>query len=478
VTRFIGIDLGTTFLKGAVLDLDRCVVGPARRVPAPDPVSGLPPTRHELDPAAVVSAVRRLSAELLDEALDAVGLVLCSQMHGLVLTDAHGNARSNAVTWKDQRGLEPAAHGPGSVADNLTRTLTEDEQHQTGRELRPGVPITTLRWFQDRGLLEPDTYPAALPDFVLANLCGCEPTTDPTNAAAHGLFDLSRNDWHRDLIARLGLDGLRWPRVRPFGELVGIADIAGRRVPCFTPVGDQQCALVGGGLGERELSLNIATGSQVSLLARDLPRGEFQVRPYFDGLWLRTLVQIPAGRSLAVLVELLTEISRAAGVDGPDPWAYIGRAVEIVPETDLDVDLAFFASLTGDRGRIANIRENNLTVGHLFAAAFRWMGRHYAQCAGVVSPGREWDRVVFSGGLAHAFPRLRREILDHLTHPPHRLSPTSEDTLRGLLTLAQVCAGRAKTVADAGRMVAEAEATPQNSPQMTQTSTQMKSRSD
>jgi hypothetical protein len=133
-----------------------------------------------------------------------------------------------------------------------------------------------------------------------------------------------------------------------------------------------------------------------------------------------------------LLVDLLTEIG---GGDG-DPWDYISRAVDSVTETDLEVDLSFFASMTGDRGQIANIREGNLTVGHLFAAAFRSMAANYARCAGILSPNRDWDRVVFSGGLAQRFPRLRQEILAALGNPPSRLSDSEEDTLEGLLELA------------------------------------------
>jgi sugar (pentulose or hexulose) kinase len=165
-------------------------------------------------------------------------------------------------------------------------------------------------------------------DFVVASLCGVEPTTEPTNAAAHGLFHLDRGDWHRGLIARLGLEAMRFPRIRPFGEAVGVTEIDGRRLTCFTPAGDQQCALAGVGVGEGELSLNISTGSQASLVSRERPRGEFQVRPYFDGRWLRTLVQVPAGRSLELLVGLLTEI--AGGVE--QAWRYIGHASDAVPD--------------------------------------------------------------------------------------------------------------------------------------------------
>ncbi len=39
---FLGIDLGTTFIKGAVLDLDRLRLGHIQRVPFPAPLGGLP----------------------------------------------------------------------------------------------------------------------------------------------------------------------------------------------------------------------------------------------------------------------------------------------------------------------------------------------------------------------------------------------------------------------------------------------------
>jgi sugar (pentulose or hexulose) kinase len=275
---------------------------------------------------------------------------------------------------------------------------------------------------------------------VTAALCNVEPTTEPTLASAHGLYHVEKTDWHRDLIARLGFDSLLWPRIRESGERVGVAEIDGHNLTCYTPIGDQQCALLGAELQEEELSLNISTGSQASLISRELPRGDFQVRPYFDGKWLRTIVSVPAGRSLGLLVDLLTEMSRESDHLIDKPWDYIRKEVDRIDNTDLEVDLSFFASLTGDRGSINNIREGNLTVGHLFAAAFRTMAANYARCASILSPGRQWNRVVFSGGLALGFPRLRQEILAQLGNPPHRLCTTEEDTLAGLLVLALKCA--------------------------------------
>jgi sugar (pentulose or hexulose) kinase len=426
--RFLGLDLGTTSFKGAVLDLDGRTIAHVRRVPTPEPVPRLPAGHHELDPQAVLAAVRRLVGELLRERPDAEGLVLCSQMHCVVLTDEAGRPRSNVVTWKDQRGA-------GDLFGELRRRITPDEEREIGRELRVGLPIVTLSWLRQYGRLQPGLLPASLPDFVLSQLCGVEPTTEATNAAAHGLFHLERGEWHHELIANLGLADLRWPQVRPFGEVVGMVEVGGHRLRCRTPVGDQQCALAGAELAEHELSLNISTGSQVSLLAREAGVGDYQVRPYFDGRWLRTIVQVPAGRSLGVLVNLLTEIRGG----GADPWEYVARESERAGEPDLDVNLAFFAGPFGTSGSVTNIREGNLTVGNLFAAAFRSMAANYARCAERLSGDRAWDCVVFSGGLAQRFERLRREVLTRIGNPPWRLCPGEEDTLHGLLVLAGRC---------------------------------------
>ena len=447
---YLGLDLGTTTFKGAILDLDKLVVRGNRRVVAPACVAGLPSTRHELEPAAVIDRVRGLLRELLHDAPEAAGLVMCGQMHGLVLTDEKGQARSNIITWKDQRALEPSTRG--NLLDSLRGRVSAAELDEIGGELRPGLPITVLSKLREDGSLPQGLFAASLSDFVVAALGGQAPTTDPTNAAAYGLYHLDQRHWHRGLIERLGLGSLRWPAIHSFREIAGKLEIEGKHLKCFTPVGDQQCALAGTALNERELSLNISTGSQVSRVGRERPHGNFLVRPFLDGRWLRTIVSVPAGRSLQLLVDLLSEMADR-GRSEQDPWDYISDAVESVGESDLEVDLSFFASLTGDRGRIANIHEGNLSVGHLFAAAFRSMAANYARCAALLSPDRDWDGVAFSGGLALRFPRLRQDILAALGDPPCRISTSEEDTLRGLLALALVCDGRAQTVAEASRML-------------------------
>jgi sugar (pentulose or hexulose) kinase len=312
--------------------------------------------------------------------------------------------------------------------------------------------VATLAWLVAHGKLPPGAIPASLPDYVLATLSGQAPVVEPTMAASLGALDLPTGRWHAVALGNLGLGGLAWPSVVDSTQPVYELPVGGRRLPCGPPVGDHQCAVLGALLQPGELSLNISTGSQVSVLSPRYRAGDYEVRPYFDGGYLQTITRIPAGRALNALVDLLTELARAEGVAPRDPWATIAAAVEATPETDLAVDLAFFASPVGDCGAITNIREESLHVGHLFRAAFQGMARNYRTCAERLLLPEEWRRLVFSGGVAQRFAPLRDEIVAAFG-VEHRLCPTSEDTLLGLLALALRAGGQASSVAEATQLL-------------------------
>ena len=221
-----------------------------------------------------------------------------------------------------------------------------------------------------------------------------------------------------------------------------------RRLPVFAPVGDYHCSQVGVFLDAGELSVNISTGSAVIQLTRGCEYGDFQTRPWFDGRFLKTITHIPGGRALNALVRLLTELAEAQGVKLPDPWDYIRAEAAKVESTDLVVNPAFYFSAMGDRGAIMGAREENLTVGHLFHAAFAGMADNYARCAARLSPGKDWTRLVFSGGVALKTALLRR-LICHRLGQAHRLAASEEDTLLGLLVLSLAFSGRFSSVADA-----------------------------
>jgi sugar (pentulose or hexulose) kinase len=442
---FIGIDLGTSFIKGAVLDLDSRQLQHVQRISFPEPLVSESPLYCEFDPGEILTAVRGLINELAPYARDCEGVVMCSQMHGMVLMDDRANVMSNCVSWRDQRAAMPHPSGAGSFFDVVLRRISPEQRRQLGNEQDVARPICFLFWLAELGRLKPGLIAVSMPDFVLSALCDSAPGVETTNAGAYGALNLETLNWHHEVIGELGLDHLRWPELRKHGAVVGRLDIGGEPVPCYTPVGDYQCALVGALFNEDEVSLNIATGSQVSRMTTVLTLGDYQTRPFFDGKFLNTFTYPPGGRSLNVIVDLLGELAAAQGVDLGDPWPSIVQAVSEVTDTDLDVDLSFFHTPHGDRGRISNIRGDNLTLGHLFRAAFKNMADSFYGCALRLWPEGSWKRLVFSGGLACKLEELRQTIQRRFA-ADYRITPFAEDTLFGLLILASVFSGRAKSV--------------------------------
>jgi sugar (pentulose or hexulose) kinase len=445
---FVGIDLGTSFIKGAVLDTKTCRIEHIRRIPFPEPLAGLNPLYCEFDPEPILTATRRLIEELVMLAGECAGVVMCNQMSSMLLMNRQGQAVSKFLGWRDQRALQAHPSEAGSYYQVLQQRVGAQHRRELGNEMPVGAPICFLFWLGEQGKLEPGLIPVSLGDFVVSSLCNAPPSVDATNAMAYELLNLSTLQWHFEVIEALGLSALHWPTLRRQGDVAGSLQISGRSVPCYTPVGDYQCALLGALLCEDELSLNISTGSQASRIIPDLVLGEFQTRPFFDRKFTNTVSHLPAGRSLNVLVDLLTEIGRAEGKPAADPWSYIAAAAAAADDTDLQIKLSFYPGPCGNSGSIGNISEKTLNVGTLFRAAFADMAECYYASAVRIWPGSAWRSIVFSGGLPVKLPLLRQMIQARF-QADARQSPVAEDTLLGLLLLAKTFSGEAPSVEQA-----------------------------
>jgi sugar (pentulose or hexulose) kinase len=428
---FIAIDVGSSFIKAAILDLDALELRHTLRLPFPGFVPGLPPLSREVAPAAILAAVEDLLGRTVPNAPDCAGLVICGQMQGFVLVDGRGEPVSNYVSWLDQR-VTPAEF------DEFARHVTPEHRHELGNEFRPGIALPLLYWLRRHGALPPggppggatgEATPVSIADFVVSRLCHAPAVMDPTQAAAFGALRIADMRWHQEVIGRLGLESLRWPEVVPTGSLAG----TWRGAPCYASIGDQQCAIAGALLEDGELSVNIGTGSQLSMIDDPGVATHLQLRPYFDGRFLRTITHIPGGRALAVLVGLLTELG---GASEEEAWRRIEPAVAALTATDLRANTAFFPGPCGHGGALENLHEGNMTAGHVFRAVFESMARNYQTCARRLDPEGVATHAVFSGGAARRLPILR-ELTAAQLGMGYRLSPHPEDTLFGLMVLAR-----------------------------------------
>ena len=431
--RCIGLDIGSTTIKGAVLDLYQRDVRSVVQRPFPQPLAGSPVGFVEVNPQAVVNVAAEVATNLLNQAPEAQAVFCSGQMGGVILVDQSGAALSNYLSWRDQRSLQPHRQ-VSSHLQAIRDCWTGNELSDLGNELQAGSTSSLLFWLAERELLPAvPAMPATIADFVLGRLCGCVPKMDPTQAI--GLLDLNSGEWHLRAFDVLGLSAITWPQLANYREPIGTWAILGKKLACHASLGDQPCALKGIGLSRSELSINVSTGSQVSQLTDRFIPGPYQSRCYFDGEFLNTITHLPAGRSLNVLFDLLTELAGAEGVTLNRAWDYIASSAASSAGNGLNVNLSFFAGPLGNCGGIEGITTDNLTVGNLFHAAFRNMAENYHECMDRLCSDRAGLSLARSGGLTRTVPVLRQLIEDRFKMP-NRDSAVAEETLLGLLEIA------------------------------------------
>ena len=431
--RVIGIDLGSSTIKGGVLNAATGSIEHEQRAAFPPALPSLPRGHFEVAPQDVLSVADAVLDALLGACPDAQAVMLCSQMHGAILTDERGRALTNLMTWQDQRANAADASGVPYVKALLNH-IGAEWRCALGNDVWAARPVAMLNWMARNGVLPAHAYFCALPDFVGAHWCGAPVATDRTHAAASGMYDVERDEWHRKVADRLGLGALALPSVVTETAIIGRFVRKGHTLDLLAPISDQQCALLGAGLLPGQLSINVSTGSQVAVLSAARVFGAFQTRPYVGDGWLNTLIHLPAGRSLNALVRLLSELAWAEGISLAHAWRTLEQAAGATHETDLDIDLSFYAGALGDRGTISNLREDNLSVGHLFRAAFAQMARNYHDAARVLDPTGSWRSVLLSGGLVRQSPTLQAEIAEAFGCAV-QLAPGGEDALEGMLRL-------------------------------------------
>lgn len=263
---YLGLDAGTSGLKALLMDWRGTVVGQAT---APYDLATPRPGWVESDPdiwwTALCLATRgALNAAGIDGAsVAAIGL--CGQMHTLVLLDDHNRPVRPAISWADARGAEERAELEARVGrDHLIEI--------TGSPAVTAFTATKLLWVRRH---EPELWARArlallAKDYLRLRLTG-EVASDPSDAGAAGLLDLTRRDWSAEVLGALDLPRELLPPLLPSAVPAGAvtheaAAETGLRAgtPVATGAGDQECAALGCGVTEPgPLLITVGTGGQL-----------------------------------------------------------------------------------------------------------------------------------------------------------------------------------------------------------------------
>ena len=395
MARLIGLDVGTSSLKGLAIDETGALLGEAERGYA---FATPRPGWAEQDPELWWQAAQEVLEQLDAPRADGIGLT--GQMHGLVALGADDRPLRPAILWNDGRAQRECELIEQRVG--VARLL-----ELSGNRALAGFTAPKLLWLAEH---EPEIHArirrVLLPkDYVRLRLCG-EHATDVSDASGTLLFDVAARRWSSELAQALEVDEAWLPVALESGAHSGESPAG---VPVAAGAGDQAAGALGVGVIDQLGPASVALGTSGVVFAA---RERYPAAP--DGLlhafchavpsvWHVMGVMLSAAGSLRWLHDalggdadyatLLHEAEGwAPGVEGLLFAPYI--AGERTPYPDPDARGAFTGlSLRHDRGALVRAVLEGVAFG--LRDCFDLIGAHgraptHARVSGGGSRGDLW----------------------------------------------------------------------------------------
>lgn len=259
------IDLGTTWIKGGVFDLEGRALFQAR-APAPPCTAWNGFTTFE--PEAYVDRAFAVLRELMEQVVAAatphriLAIAPVCQRASVVGLGAGNHPCTPFVCWHDTSAEDAAASFVRSFPIARYRAIT-------GMPPSFLLSLFKILALRTRAPAEAGAVHrfALLQDIFLMRLGAERICCDPSNAAATGLYDLRAGGWSDELLALADLSPDRLPEVLPAGTPVGrLSQEASRRsqlpagIALFVGAGDQPSStLAAGALGPDRVSVCLGT---------------------------------------------------------------------------------------------------------------------------------------------------------------------------------------------------------------------------
>jgi xylulokinase len=340
MTITIGVDIGTSAVKGVILD-DGVVVAHSHA-----PLSIVHPQNgwSEQNPQDWIDATRaileQLRASAPKEFVATAALGLSGQMHGLVALDKGLQPLRPAILWNDSRA---AGHA------NAIQQKHPDLAEIAGVLCMGSFVAPKVVWLREN---EPEAYSTlahiVMPkDFVRLWLTG-ELATDMVDAAGSWFLDEGRRTWSQEICDVIGIDDHRLPRLFEGSEVSGsmrtsVTDELGLRpsIPVIAGAGDAAAGSLGlGMIRDGDAFVSLGTSSQLFVTtAAYRPRVATVIHSYahaLPGLWFQMAAMLNGASTLAWW----------SGICGANPAEMIREAERDRPEAAGPIFLPY---LQGER---------------------------------------------------------------------------------------------------------------------------------
>ena len=384
---------------------------------------------YEIDPSLYFKIF--FSALSFFHNYDIQAIFVCSEMHGFILLNDRGCPITNYISWKDERSLLKDRNGKTSF-ETITSQLGQHFQRVTGMQARPCYPL-----FNIHKLLRDNQIASArvctLPDFLCTISGFSENLCHSTMAAGLGFYNIYKKSIDDDIVKCVSkTTKLEFPTVTDEIAVGGYVVHKQQKIPVYIGVGDHQCAVLGAGNSEATISVNLGTGSQVSVISKCNVAQE--QRPFFFNQYLSVITHIPSGRALNVFCNFLRALNPQF-----DFWGKLASIdLSMMQQATLDISLTLFESawLFEQYGNIGGIRENNFTVENFLSSLFKSYIMQYVRAIQSICPFPTDKTILISGGIGTKLPNIAL-ALSHYTKVPAQVDKNLiDETLHGLMKLA------------------------------------------
>jgi len=268
----IGIDIGTTTISAAVIDIENRTQLEVFSVPHNSYIESS--VFSEQSVSIIMDKAKRILTLIYNSYSNIVSIGVTGQMHGILYLNSDGEAVSNLINWQDKRGDIP-------IKDSTT--ACQIIKQITGESISTGYGISTHYYNLLNGLVPQDAVGfCSIMDYLVMELCNIKkPVTHTSVAASFGLFDIKKECFMRDKLLTLGVDENFLPRVTASNETAGMWN----DIPVCVAIGDNQASFLGSVKNNREnVLVNMGTGSQISAVGEIEELGDgIECRPFING---------------------------------------------------------------------------------------------------------------------------------------------------------------------------------------------------
>lgn len=446
---FLGVDVGTTAIKGGLFTIEGRAVAHARR---PYPTTRPAPGIVEQDPQDWVDGVTGVMDELLSgglaERVAAVGL--CSQVNTDVFVDTAGKAVAPAISWQDNRAAAQAAELDAGIS-------AAEKQEWWGAPMPVGAShvLARMLWMAQES---PDLYARTRhvltpKDYCLRALAEVA-VTDPMS----NFFIVGRDlTYVGPLIGRVSGAADCFPPLKFFTDIVGEIALgsSGLRAPVVAGTMDAWSGAFGAGVCEAGRGVYISGTSEILALAGARVGAPGVVTfPDAAGLTVHAGPTQAGGDALrwwgdAVGLDVAGVIAAAEAADRT------GRPILFLPHLEGERAPLWDASLRGafiGLDSRATAPDFALAVMEGVALSARMLLGSLEEAAGAAAP-----RLFLAGGGAHSnsWAQIRADCLGR---PLDRVAYLDVGCL-GAAIMAAVGIGAHASLAEAVRSMARVERT-------------------